>query len=669
MTTLDDELADELDDLDYEDESELPTTEEIVVSGWAAAATPPPSMTISEWAEANRILPETSAGRGAKWRNESAPYLAGIMDAAREPGVTKIALMKAHQTGGSECLHNIVGYFIQHIPSPMLFVHPTAQVAEEWSKERLADMIRSTPALREVVQDKRQSGGHQGESTLALKMFPGGYLALGGANTPNTFARRSVRVAIGDDVDRFPFVVGEEGDPADLLVNRTTTFHDALSIFVSTPTLKGGRIDTLYSRSDQRRFFLTCPNCGHEDWVTWKEPDHFRITYENKDPETARLECPSPDHGGCGSRMGEAERRQMIAVAAESEGGGWFPTSEPQERGLAGFHLPAMISTLNVTLEAVVDKWLSARDRGSDSLRVFINTTLGEGWEERGARMDAHTLWNRREPYGEGIEVPMTAPVLTAGVDVQVDRFELLVKAWGRGGERWVVDRRAIPGDPKLPETQKALLEALSRRYAHASGHQLPIHSTCIDSGYATEEVYDFVLANQARRIYATKGLAGKGGNPIVGKPSDQRYGKRPRPVRLYPINVDDGKADVMSSVNQSVSGPGCMHFPIADFIDEEFFAQLCAEHKETRHNKAGIATHVVWVQDRTRNEVFDCSVLCLAAFRMLNPNIQQMQAALAREAPPKATPDDDESPSASSDQPTESKRRRRIGRSSYLSR
>ena len=436
-------------------------------------------------------------------------------------------------------------------------------------------------------------------------------------------------------------------------------------LYVSTPTLKGGRIDTLYARSDQRRFFLDCPHCGRGDWVTWREPDHFRVTYEGLDPESARIECPDTEHGGCGARMAEPERRQMI-TAAGAKPGAWRATAKPQETGLVGFHLPAMISTLNVTLPDLVEKWLGARARGSESLRVFINTSLGEGWEHRGARVDAHTLMSRRESYGEGVEVPARAPVLTAGVDVQVDRFELLVMAWGPVGERWVVDFRAIPGDPRRPETHQALLEALGRRYTHASRHLLPIHATCIDSGYATEEVYDFVDRNQVRRIYATKGYAGRNGEPIVGKPSEKRYGRNPRPVRLYPVNVDDAKADIMASVALIDPGPNHMHFPARDTIDEEFFAQLCAEHRETRQNKAGIATHTVWIQDRARNEALDCAVLSLAAFRLLNANIQQMSQALAAEPPPSPAGTGPEGPGPEQQQQLPP-RKRRIGRSDYL--
>jgi len=634
-------------------------TQPSLASEWVSVLEPPPDLTVSEWAERHRMLPEASASRGGKWRNETAPYLAGIMDATLDHGVKKIALMKSAQSGGSESINNIIGYHVQHDPCPMLIVLPIHSAAEAWSKERLADMIRTTPALAAVVRDKAQpkTMAHQAESTLSLKMFPGGFIALGGAGSPNTFARWSVRIAIGDDVDRFPPVVGDEGDPSGLLVNRTISFYDGMTIFVSTPTLKGGRIETLFSTSDRRRYFVECPGCGRWDWISWSDPDHFRVGYDDQDPETARIECPSEDHGGCGAHMSEPERRQMVA------GGEWRPTAKPQEPGLVGFHLPAMISTVGgVTLQSLVAKWLSARAGGKEALHGFVNTALAEGWEDRTASVQPHTLLGRRESYGDGVDVPGWAPCLTAGIDVQLDRFAVVVMAWGPAGERAAIDWREIPGDPKRAETQTALLAMLVGKYRHASGHLLPIHAACIDSGYATEEIYDFVLAHQHRTLFATKGVAGRSGEPIVSKASEKTYGRRSRPVRLYTINVDDAKAEILNALTIATQGPGYFHFP--ERVDEEFFSQLCSEHREPRYNKAKIATHSVWVQDRARNEALDCVVMALAAVRLLNPNIRQMAATITETPVPTGVISQPAAMPAALPQ-----QQRRVGRSSYLGR
>ncbi len=618
------------------------------VSGWSIAWAPRVKLTVSEWADRYRRLPETSAARGARWRTATAPYLAGIMNAILEPGVKKVACIACAQVGKTESLLNMVGYSIAHAPSPMLIVPPTFGDAERFSKGRLSDMIRTTPELRRLVTDRRvPSKDERAESTILLKQFPGGFLALGGANTPNTFAAISVQLAIGDDVDRWP-VLQDEGDPADLLMNRVRTFHDGRAVYVSTPTLKGGRIDTLYSMSDQRRYFVACPRCGHEDWITWSDKTRFRVTFDDRDAATATIECPT-----CEARHGEAARRAMIAR------GEWRPTAEPKEAGLVGFHVPGMLSPW-VSLKDLVAEFLAARAKGIESFRVFVNTVLGEAWEERGARVEAHTLRSRVEDYGVNVYVPAGALCLTAGVDVQADRFEIQVIGWGLAEERWVIDTSIVPGDPKRAETQAALLEALGERYRHETGHMLPIHATCIDSGYATEEIYDFVLAHQVRRIFATKGFAGRTGEPIVGKPSEKKYGRRPRPVRLYPINVDDAKREILNSLTLVSPGPGYCHFPPT--VDEEYFAQLCAEHKETRYNKAGIATHTVWVQNRERNEALDTQVLALAAFRILRPNLLHYAAILAQ-TPPGGGP---QSSGGGGAAPAT---QRRVGRSGYLGR
>jgi phage terminase large subunit GpA-like protein len=217
---------------------------------------------------------------------------------------------------------------------------------------------------------------------------------------------------------------------------------------------------------------------------------------------------------------------------------------------------------------------------------------------------------------------------------VQENRFVMQVQAWGPAEERAVVDWRTIDGSPKTPTSWDLLLEAMDRKYLHASGLMLPIHATAIDSGYESDKVYDFVLAMEGiRRLYCTKGSSvdGKRGEPLVGKPSEKRRGKDSRPVRLYMLNADAGKRDVYGALSVVIPPgytgrmPGTFHFPQLDVVDEEYFAQLMAEHAEPRKNKQGVVTHEVWVRDRVRNEALDTAILCLAGLRIWRPNILQM--------------------------------------------
>lgn len=612
---------------------------ETLIPDWSEGFTPPPVQTVTEWADARRMLPKKSAAKGARWRTSTVPYMAGIMNAIHEPGVKSIAMMKGAQVAGSEGMNNLIGYGITQDPSAMLLVHPTINQAKMWSKDRLDDMIESTPEIAAAI--------NRDKSTLDYKDFDGGFLAVGGANTENSFARWSVRWALGDDVDRWPAVVGDEGDPAELLVNRVTTYWDGCVFFTSTPTLVGGRIHSLFLAGDQRRYILTCPGCGHEDWVTWSDVAHFHVTFEDRDASTARMACPS-----CQARLTELDRRAMVAA------GFWRATAEPAEPGLVSFHLPGLLSLLgSVSLQDLTARFLTAHRLGRESLKVFINTKLGEAWEQRGTRMDPHVLANRVEDYGEDVEIPAWAGAVVAGVDVQEDRVEIQVQAFGLNGERAVVDyRRDIRGSIKSEDTRKALAAALERKYRHACGVDIPIHATCIDSGYEADDVYAFVKRYQARSVYATKGYSGRRGNPIVGKPSEKQSAKE-RPVPVFPVNVDDAKSDIMSALAQTVPGPNYFHLPSrVDTIDEEYFAQLCSEHEETVYNKRKVAVGAVWVLDRERNEALDTAVLCLAAFKLRRPNVRQMLEQIKRagaEAKPEPTPPAGSTPNGTPASPT----------------
>jgi phage terminase large subunit GpA-like protein len=564
---------------------------------------PPPSLKPSEWAERYRRLPESSAARGALWSNDTQPALTGIMDATVEPGVREIALVKAAQCGGSETIANLLGYLIHLDPCPVLLAHPVYESVKEWFKDTFDDVVRSTPELRARVRDRRSPRGeHQGESTISLKRFPGGYLAGVGGKSPTAYRRRSCRVVIADDAAAFEPAVGDEGDPASLLRARTETWPDSLCLFVSTPTLTDDVIDQAWQRSDQRRYHLTCAQCGLEDYVTWGDPTHFRVTYEGEDPSTARLACP------CGARYDESERREMVRA------GRWIATVEGKP-GCAGFHLPRTISLIgNATMPNLVSDWLSARKAGREALKTFVNTALGEPWEDRDIpKIEPHALLPRREAY-QGL--PAQAAIITAGVDVQADRLECQVVAWGDHLERWVIDVRTINGDPRRRETWAALSDALGTRYDHPAGRQLPIAATCVDSGFLTDEVYLFVLENRRRNVYASKGESHGRTKPVWIETSHNTRSKSGAQVPLERLNVDAGKYELQDLLQQRTRGEGRLHFP--ETVGEDYFVQLTSERLERRYIK-GVA-HERWVKvgEGARNEAWDTLIYARAAFDRL---------------------------------------------------
>ena len=362
------------------------------------------------------------------------------------------------------------------------------------------------------------------------------------------------------------------------------------------PLLVDGKIDSHFKTTDQRRYHLAC-GCGHEGWTTWGDPAHCRVVYEDKDPETARLECPK-----CGAKHDEPGRRAMVAA------GRWKPTAKPADPSSRGYHIPAMISTLgDVTLSRLVQKWLEAREGGPSALMSFVTTSLAEPWEDRGARLEPHALASRLEDFGEKVDAPAGVVCLTAGVDVQINRFEVQVIGWGRGGESWVVDAHVVPGDPTLPEVQEALLTSLDEQYRHAAGHALPILATCVDSGYLPEKVGYPLAARRPRRMFAVKGVGRR-----FGEPSILRYDSRKPPVSL---NVDGLKTELAYGLELAAPGPGFMHLN-RRCCDESYLAQLCAEHRETK--RIGGASHLVWVEDRAETHALDTAVYARAALKLM---------------------------------------------------
>ena len=190
---------------------------------------------MSQWADQNRRLSPEASSEPGTWVTDRAPYQRGMMDAVNEPGVSEVVYMTSSQIGKTEILNNIIGYFAHQDPSPMLLIQPTLDMAETWSKDRLAPMIRDTDALTDLFGDPRSRDSN---NTLLHKKFPGGHITMAGANSPSSLASRPIRIVLLDEEDRYPHSAGTEGDPGSLAQKRTTTFWNRLLVTASTPTIE-----------------------------------------------------------------------------------------------------------------------------------------------------------------------------------------------------------------------------------------------------------------------------------------------------------------------------------------------------------------------------------------------------------------------------------------------
>ncbi len=541
------------------------------------------------------------------------------MDAPHEPGVKRTIVMSSAQVGKTEIVNNTLGYHIDHDPCPTLVVQPTIDMAETWSKDRLAPMIRDTPAVRDKVKGvkSRDSG-----NTILHKTFPGGHVTAAGANAPASLASRPVRLVLCDEIDRYPASAGTEGDPVKLAEKRANTFWNRKVILVSTPTVKGSsRIESEWELSDKRRFHVPCPHCGNEHVLAWGN-----VRFEKENPAGARMICPACEGEFTNAQKNAAVRR-----------GRWIATAP--FKGIAGFHLNELYSPWK-TIAEVVEDFLEAKGDPL-KLQVWVNTSLGETWEGGTEVVTEHELMERVENYAA--EVPARGLYLTGGADVQPDRIEIEVVAWGSGEESWSIDYHVIHGDVDIPEGQKNspwndFTDYVRKRWKHESGVDLAVSYTFIDSGGtdgATQSVYNYVKKHRGDRIFAIKGRGGDG-LPIVGPPNRKRSGKAKRPVDLYIIGTDTAKSVVLRRLKQTDPGPGYCHFPAGR--DVEWFRQLTAERAVVKFVKGFRRTTFEKPKDR-RNEAFDCRVYAFGAFVMAAPQLDKIAYRIKQQAAAKPEP------------------------------
>jgi phage terminase large subunit GpA-like protein len=565
----------------------------IVVQRTLDAVKPPPDLSISEWADQYRVLSSEASSEYGAWNTSRAEYQRGIMDAISDDNIEEVTIMSCAQVGKTEMILNLIGYHVAQDPAPMLVVQPTLEMAQTFSKDRLAPMVRDCPTLADKIKDPR---ARDSGNSILKKQFAGGHITMCGANSPSSLASRPVRLVLCDEVDRFPNSAGTEGDPIDLAKRRATTFTNRKIVMVSTPTVKdASRIEAAFEETDKREYHVPCKDCGEEQVLRWSN-----VKWDKDAPETAAYIC---EH--CGSVWDDAARFRAIRR------GRWVATNPSV--GKAGFRLSGLCSPWT-PIESAVREFLEAK-KLPETLRVWVNTYLGETFAESGERVQEHDIAERREDWGE--KVPNGVVMVTAGIDVQDDRLEVEVLGIGRDEETWSLDYKVLYGDPAAPQLWSDLDALMATTYEREDGFELIIQSGAIDTGgHFTQAVYKYCKPRYGRRIFAIKGVGGEG-KPLVGRPSTNNNMK----CKLFPIGVDTAKEIVYSRLRIQDKGAGYCHFPIDR--DDEYFRMLTAEEIVTRFHKGFRKRE--WRKTRARNEALDCRVYAIAASAILNTNINAM--------------------------------------------
>jgi phage terminase large subunit GpA-like protein len=565
---------------------------------------PPPKLTVSEWADANRRLSEEASAEPGQWSTDRAMYQKGIMDALNDPTIHTVVVVASAQIGKTEMVNNLVGYTIDQDPAPLLVIQPTLEMAHTWSKDRLAPMLRDTPCLRGKVAEPKKKDSN---NTILHKSYPGGHITMVGANSPAGLASRPIKRVLADEIDRYEASAGGEGDPVDLAKRRTQTFHDKKVFLISTPTdASTSRIWAAYQESDQREFYVPCRDCKKAQPLKWAQVKWPKGEKGEHLTEQAYYKCQH-----CQAQLTDADLREAVRKAGAE---GWV-AAKPFD-GVAGFRINQLYSPWSTLAEIAAEHIAAKRSRNRERRKVFVNTVLGEVWEDDAQGIELASLLGRRESYSP-TTIPAGALVLTAAADVQDTRIEVEVRGWGPHEESWGIEKLVLPGDPALPPVWEDLEKVLAKVYRSELGVDMRIATMAVDSGgHHTQQVYRWCRRRESRRVWAIKGVGGPN-KPLIMRPSkDAATG-----AVLLPLGVDEAKSQLYAFLNLKDPGPGYQHYPQGHGYDQDHFEQLTSEERYLKYVQ-GLATWA-WKKKRNaaRNEALDLQVYNYCILFNLRPD------------------------------------------------
>jgi phage terminase large subunit GpA-like protein len=572
----------------------------------AEAVKPRERLSLSQWADAHRILSGKGASERGQWRTDRTPYLREIMDCLSDSSpVQRVVAVKSTQVGLTEVALNWLGYHVHRQLGPMLVVVPTLDVRKKWVLQRLHPMLTETECLAKLAKARTRDSANSED----IKDYPGALVVLSGANSPASLASMPIKHVVCDEVDRFPWESGDEGDPLGLIQRRTSNFPRRKVLLISSPTIKGAsRIDEEYEASDQRQYHVPCPDCGHQQPLVWAQLQW------NADRSAVWYTCTE-----CGSAIDEHYKTPMLAA------GRWVPRHP--ERRTRGYQINGLYAPigLGLTWRELVDDWLAAKGDLS-KLKRFINTALGEAWEdERSKRLSPKGLADRAGPYRVR-EVPPGCLILTAGVDTQDDRLAVQVVGWGADGRRWVIDYVELPGSPARADVWDQLTELINAPLVNAWGREMQIEATAIDSGgHFTHEVYLYVRSARVRRPMAIKGSSTPGRSILAARPNavDVRSSGRviKSGVKVWMVGTEAAKHNwynLLTSDTDQAADERLVHFPAE--LDISYYQGLIAETFDPERNRFVL-------RKGKRNEPLDTAVYAMTAAHHPEIRVHAMHA------------------------------------------
>ena len=578
---------------------DLPTTfanaQRYLGEALARALAPRKPLKVSQWADLHRRLSSKGSAMGnTAWRTDRNPPLREPMDAmSARDGARDVVLKFPIQFGKTEVAINVMGYTMEHHPGPVMVCLPGEVSMQKWVAQKLNPMLEETPAVRELLSS---TSSRDGANRREFKDFAGGQLYIEHAGSPQRLKSTTVRTLIVDEVDEFASALTGGDDPLEMLEGRTSAFPGTYKrLYISTPGLKGvSRIDYLWEKSDQRRYHVPCPHCGHMQYLQWSglhwAPGGRGVHYVCED---------------CGAVIDEHHKTAMIAA------GQWVATNPGAK--MRGYHINCLYYQIGLGPRwgDLVEKWLEVQNDPA-KLKTFINDRLAEAWEDPTMRAVKHNAIADRASAYALRTAPAGVLVVTAGVDTQDNRLAVHIKGWGRNMAFWTLDYVELPGDPAEDAVWTSLTELLNQPIQHDSGATLRVDATAIDAGgHRTEAVKDYVRQRRIRRPMAIFGAVPNNA-PVLSKGKlmdvDWRGRSDKRGVMVYHVGTVGIKHWLFSRLSTDADKqPEDRLCHYSSDLDTTFFQGLASETYNPAKNRFE-------KRRGARNEPLDTGVYAFAA-------------------------------------------------------
>lgn len=582
---------------------------------------PPEDMKVSEWAERYRMLDGKTSAEPGPWNNSRTPYLVEIMDELLNHETEEIIFCKCTQIGGTEVELNMLGYVVQQDPAPAEVVYPIETMATSVAEHRIKPMIESTPTLYKKYD--------RNSSNLELN-FTDMFIKLVWSNSPSGLASFAMKYLFLDEVDKYPGASKKEADPISLAKERTKTFRNSKVYITSTPTIRTNHIWKAKEGADaEKHYFVPCPNCGEFielkfDNLKWPGKDKDLAEAYGEDAIRKKLNSLEPIDETEG--LSEADRAELAFYVCQEcknvitdaqkqiavKKGQWrIVRKQTHFVKKVCFWINTLYSPF-VSFSQIAKEFMNSK-ADPERLQNFVNSWLAEPWEDTKLKTSVELVMERQTDLPEFV-VPDWAKLLTGGVDVQENCVYWTIRAWGD----YITSQNVAHGQAySLAEVENIM------NLEYVMGNEcIAIVNLClIDSGFATDEVYDF-CANNSDWAKPAKGSS----NPMqshfklstINKDASKAYG-------MDLVIVDGGKyKDMIASRMHKKNGRSS--WMVYKNCDEEYAKQVTAEHKILV--KKNDKSRLEWVpkSSHSDNHYLDAEVYAMAAADTLGVRMLHLQ-------------------------------------------